>query len=205
MHPLHIQALEAAKRFKKTEADLVEIFQKIEDEKVFLKLGYSSLFDYGVKALGLSEANTYAFIQVARKSREVPALKEAIQDGKLTLSKATRLTSVINNENKTNWIHKAAELSKNSLEREIARENPKAAVQERAKFVSENRLELKIGISEKLMKTLKRVQDLESQRTRKASSFEDVLGKVLEDYLEKNDPIRKAERSKPQLCPPAES
>lgn len=68
INSLHSQALEAAKRFKQAEADLLEIFQKIEDARVFSKLGYASLFEYGVKALGLSEANTYAFIQVARKS-----------------------------------------------------------------------------------------------------------------------------------------
>ena len=74
-HELHAQALDAARRFKKAEADLVEIFQKIEEGRVFAKMGFASLFEYGVKALGLSEANTYAFIQVGRKSKTVPALQ----------------------------------------------------------------------------------------------------------------------------------
>lgn len=201
MNPLHVQALEAAKRFKKAEADLIDIFQKIEDAKVFRKMGYSSLFDYGVKALRLSEANTYAFIQVARKSRDVPALKSARRDGSLSVSKAKKIVSVITSENQEDWLMKAQSLSKNLLEKEVARVNPKTAVQESSKYVTECRLELKLGISEELLKNLKRVQDIESQRTRKSASLEDALREMTELYLERNDPVRKAERARPQLVP----
>jgi hypothetical protein len=78
----HEKALNLAKKFKQAESDLIEIFQVLDLAKAFMKLGYASLFEYGVKALGLSEANTYAFIQVARAAREVPALKTAIQYGR---------------------------------------------------------------------------------------------------------------------------
>ena len=200
-HELHAQALDAARRFKKAEADLVEIFQKIEEGRVFAKMGYASLFEYGVKALGLSEANTYAFIQVGRKSKTVPALQEAIRSGSLTLSKAKKIVSVITPENQEDWIMKAQTLSKDRLEKEVARENPKAAVSERAKYVSDERVELRLGISEELLKKLRRIQDLESQRSRKAASLEDALEKLAEVYLEKNDPVKKAQRAKPQLVP----
>src|SRR6185312_7408275 len=201
INELHTQALDAVKRFKKAEADLVEIFQKIEEARVFAKMGYTSLFEYGVKALGLSEANTYAFIQVGRKSKTVPALKEAIRSGALTVSKAKKIVSVITPENQEDWLEKAKTLSKEKLEKEVARENPRAVVSERAKYVSEDRVELRLGISEELLKKLKRIQDLESQRSRKAASLEDALEKLAETYLEKNDPIKKAERVRPQLVP----
>lgn len=183
MHPLHVQALEAAKRFKQAEADLVELFQRIEEEKVFSKLGYASLFEYGVNALGLSEQNTYSFILIARKSREVPALKEAIHNGNLSVSKARRIASVINQENQQTWLQAAQVLSRTQLEKEVARENPKAATQESSRYVTAERLELKLGVSEELMKKLRRIQDLESQRTQKASSLEESLEALAELYL----------------------
>lgn len=116
---LHERALEAARRFKQAECDLVTIFQELDQTKAFARLGHASLFEYGVKALGLSEANTYAFIQVARKSREVPALMQAIQTGALTVSKAKKITSVITREDQEDWLAKARTLSKAGLEKEV--------------------------------------------------------------------------------------
>jgi len=71
---LHHQALDCAKRFKRAEADLVDVLQKLDTHKVYLRLKYTSLFVYAVQALGLSEANASNFITVARKAKEVPQL-----------------------------------------------------------------------------------------------------------------------------------
>src|SRR5947208_1705915 len=91
---VHTRALEIVRQYKKVESELLDILQKIDETKVFLKLGYTSLFDYSVKALGLTESVAYGFISVARKSRAIPQLKEAISRGDLTVSKATKITSV---------------------------------------------------------------------------------------------------------------
>jgi hypothetical protein len=193
---LHEKALNAAKKFKQAESDLVEIFQELDLVKAFMKLGYASLFEYGVKALGLSEANTYAFIQVARAAREVPALKTAIQSGLLTVSKAKRIAPVITPENQNDWLAKAQTLSKAGLEKEIARANPGFAVTERSRYVTAERLELMLGVSEDLFEKLKRVQDLVSQKAQNAASLEAALAEMAELYLEKNDPERKATRAR---------
>src|SRR5580700_7021426 len=103
---LHERALEAAGRFKQAESDLIEIFQEFDETKGLVQLKYTSLFEYGVKALGLSRPNTYAFINVARKSKKVPSLKEAIHTGEITLSVANRIVSVITPENQEDWLAK---------------------------------------------------------------------------------------------------
>src|SRR5262245_41703956 len=87
-HYLHRQAVEIATRYQRTEAELLEILQKIDTKRAFCTLGYASLFDYSTRALKLSEATALNFIKVARKAVEVPALKEAIKAGDLTVSKA---------------------------------------------------------------------------------------------------------------------
>jgi hypothetical protein len=107
---LHKRALDIAQRFKRDEIDLVDILQKIEDKKTFLRLGFTSCFDYAVKALGLSENVAYNFINVARKSKQVPELKKEIQNGNLSVSKAKKITAVINTKNSSLWIEKAKTL-----------------------------------------------------------------------------------------------
>jgi len=55
-----------------------------------------------------------------------------------------------------------------------------------------------MGISIALEAKLKRLCDLFSQKTQRAVSMEEALETLTDSYLEKNDPIKKAERN---LCP----
>jgi len=191
---LHQKALEIAGRFRKCEFELLEILQKMDQKKGFIQLGYSSLFVYAVEALKLSEANASNFIAVARKAREIPALKSEIEKGTITVSKARKITPVLNKENQTQWLQKASSLPTRKLEQEVAKVAPETAVRERAKYVAENRLELKIGVSEALMKKLRRAQDLVSNSLRKPARLEETLEQILNLYLEKKDPVQKAKR-----------
>src|SRR5688572_26417067 len=97
---LHQKALSLAENFRKCEAELLSILQEIDQAKIYLQMGFPSLFQYAVEALRLSEAQAYAFMSVARKSKLVPELKNEIKTGSLTLSKATRILSVITPKNK---------------------------------------------------------------------------------------------------------
>jgi 5-methylcytosine-specific restriction endonuclease McrA len=158
-------------------------------------MGHSSLYQYATKALRLSENEAYTLITVSRKAKQIPELKEAIFSGKINTSQARRITAVITQENKTEWIGKAAILGQKELEKEIARVAPKEAVKEKMTYVTENRIELKCGISETLMKELELVKDLLSKKTRRPSSLEDALKEVVTFYIDKKDPVKKAERS----------
>ena len=66
--------------------------------------------------LGLSEDVAANFVRVARKSRTVPELKEAIDEGRISVTKAKTIASVITSENHLDWIDKAQSLSKDKLE-----------------------------------------------------------------------------------------
>ncbi len=192
---LHTEAVHVAASFHKSESRLISILQEMDGHSQFRKLQCSSLFDCGVRILKLSESNTLNFIAVARKSKIVPQLKKAIDDGILTVSKARKITPVITPENQSHWISLAQGLSKDKLEKEVARVCPKEAVTERAQFVSGDRIKLTLGISEEILNLLKRVQDLESQRTGSVASYEDTIKQALEFYISKLDPVEKAKRA----------
>jgi hypothetical protein len=86
----------------------------------------------------------------------------------------------------------ARTLSKQNLEKEVTKVIPQSVTSERAKYVSEKRLELKLGVSEELPVKFRRAQDLVSQKTRKNASLEVTLVEILEEFLQKNDPRVKA-------------
>ena len=128
---LHKRAVEIAERFHKVEIELIDILQAIDERRVFVNYGYSSLFDYATKALKLSESNAYNFITVARKAKAVPELKAAIHQGEITVSKARKLTPVLTPDNSARWLEMAKTLPRVQLEKEIARAAPQSTSPDR--------------------------------------------------------------------------
>ncbi len=190
---LHLRALEAVKYFQKSESSLLKIIQEVDAAKVFLEMGYSSLFVYLTESLKLNEGQAYAYSTVSRKSREVPALQVAVENG-LSLYKAQRISAVINKTNQEEWISKAKELPKAKLEMEVAALSPSPVKKESIRAVGDYRISVKVEISDRLNEKLKRVRTLVSNRKKKNSTLEDCLEELLDFYLEKKDPIKKAER-----------
>ncbi len=121
-------------------------------------------------------------------------MKKEIKSGNITVSKARKITPVINKQNSKLWLEKAKSLSQKKLEKEVAKINPKTATPEKTTYVSENRLNLQLGVSEELLKKLRRFQDLLSQKKKKAVSLEKTLEDMVNIVLEKTDPVKKAKR-----------
>ncbi|MFL5815472.1 MAG: HNH endonuclease [Bdellovibrionia bacterium] len=192
---LHEKALQITKTNLRAESELISVLQEIDDCRGYREMGFKSLFDYATQGLGLSESVSFNFITIARKSREVPKLHEMIQRQEVTVSNARMIASVLTLENQDRWLSSAAELSKRELEKEIAREFPDRQVQDRTRYVSENRIELKIGLSEDVYELLKRVQDLVSSQSGRAATMEETLRAALELFVEKKDPMEKALRA----------
>jgi HNH endonuclease len=116
----------------------------------------------------------------------------------LPLSHARRIVSVIDKDNQDHWLGLATSLSEKNLRREVARVRPEE--EERAQFrpIRDGRTLLQMGISWKLEDKLKRICDLLSQRLRRPVNQEEAMDYLADGFLEKEDPIQKAERNK--LC-----
>jgi 5-methylcytosine-specific restriction endonuclease McrA len=192
-HIYHERAKILVKDYLKLEVELIDLLQKIESEKIFLPLGWNSMFTYCTQGLKLSESESYRFIGVSRKCSEIPKLKEAIQDGKINSSKSKKILSVITPANLESWIEKAMTLPTKDLEREVVKEAPEKKIQEKLKPVTSTRAELKLGMSLELEKKLKRCQELALKSG--AKSLEEVLGVLVDHYLKTKDPVEKAKRN----------
>lgn len=192
---IHENALRCARQYQRAEGALIDALQKVDNKKIYSKMGYASLFDYSIGALKLSESTAYAFIRVARKCVEIPEMKVAIDAGRLSVPQAKRIAAVITPGTQAAWIDKATELTQRELDREIAKEMPEKAIAERIIPKSAGRLKLEFGISEELEKEIRRVQDVLSQKTQRAVTLEEALGVLCKEYLKRNDPMEVAMRS----------
>jgi hypothetical protein len=191
---LHAEAVALAGRYKALESDLLDVLIRVERHEVYLAKGYPSLFQYVVSELGLSENVAYNLITVARKAREVPSLKAELESGAITLSNARRIAPVLTPENQAQWIEKAKTLSNRRLEKEIAKVRPEVATPERARYVSENRMKLELGLSESEMLRLRTAQDLVAQSRGRPVTLEETLEALVGEFLKKRDPLERARR-----------
>ncbi len=191
---IHQRALEISSRYKKAEAELLEILDQVDRHRVYLKHGHSSLFLYVVRELGLSEGVAYNLITVSRKAREVPELGALIGQGTITLSNARKIAPVLTAQNKVEWLEKAATLSHRALEKEIIKVRPQDATQEGVSYVTEKRVKMVVGLSEQDMLALRRVQDLLCQARGRSVTLEEVIAHLTGEYLKRHDPVKRAKR-----------
>ncbi len=193
-HPLDQQTAQIIQRYRSEEKMLISILQEIEAQFVFRELGYSSMYQYCVERHKFSESRAYELIYVSRKCTEVPQLKVAIETGAVSVSAAKRIGCVVTQENAELWITEAATLKQKDLERAVATVNPKAAVKEMVRPVAADRSMLVVGISQELEKKLARVRELVAQSSAKPCDLERALEQMAALFLEKKDPVQRAER-----------
>jgi len=92
---LHEENLRCAEDYLRRESELIDRLQIFDDKKGYRYYDCTSLFQYAVNWLKLSESKSYELIAIARKSRQVPELKKAISQGTINTSQARRIVSVI--------------------------------------------------------------------------------------------------------------
>lgn len=195
---LHEEAIKRTKNYQQCEGALLEILIEIESRKAFVELGYPSLHVYCTQALNLSDAHAYALIAVARKSLVVPEMKELIRSGQMHLSNARRIVSVVTADNKQQWLPKAIALSQRELEREVVKANPQAVPKTRIRSVTEDAVEIKVSVTREVEEKLRRAMDVLAQKRQKHIALPELLNEILEEFLNRNDPVKKAERCLPR-------
>ncbi len=187
-------AKQLAKDIISKEAELLSVLIQMHKENWFRRLGYPGIFDYVTKELKLSEAQAFYYKKVMEKSFEVPRLSEAVINGELSLSKARRIVPVVTLSNCDTWIKTANTLKQRPLESEVAKVNPQARIKESVKQVGPELVQMTISVTPEVAAQLKRVQDLEAQRTKEDVKWNKVMETMTKEYLEKHDPVKRAER-----------
>jgi hypothetical protein len=187
---LHDRAVELCREHRRVEFALIEVLQQIEAAKFYRVFGCASLFKYAVDVLGMSESSAYSFITVARKAAAVPELQRTLRAQSLSVRTASRLASALTIDNAAELIEFAKTHNSRELDREIARRNPQAAHRVFIRDLSDDHVSLKISLRRQTLAKLKRAQDLMG-----GVELEEVLDRVLDQHLERKDPVKRAERA----------
>ena len=79
---------------------VLQHLQEIQIRKLYLKRGFSSLFEYAVKELGYSESSAYRRIKAMKLCKELPETKLKMAKGELNLCTASKLQTVFEKQEK---------------------------------------------------------------------------------------------------------
>ncbi|HWE25486.1 MAG TPA: hypothetical protein VG496_16240, partial [Myxococcales bacterium] len=110
------------------EAELLLHLGEIDQRKLFLDCGHSSLFVFCVKTYGFSEDVTCSRTAVARAARQFPAILESIRSGDVHLTGMRLLIPHLTPENHRDVLAKAAGKSKREIEELVASLSPQPPV-----------------------------------------------------------------------------
>ncbi len=73
------------------EVVVIDHLREIQKRRLYLRRGFSSLFDYAVRELGYSDAAAWRRIKAMRLCAEVEGVRERLQNGLMTLNAAAQL------------------------------------------------------------------------------------------------------------------
>lgn len=186
---LHERALRVAQAYLGAEAELIEILQGMDETKGYRNYGAKSLFEYATKILKLSTATTFNLTTVARKSKEIPALKEAIRAGTLTLSKARKTVPVLTAANQAKWIGLAQTLTSRELEQEVAMARQLGNEHFEDSKVNQAEPSLSLKVSKVFLQKIERIKILIAHKESLDVNLAEALEIAVDAFLEKNDPL----------------
>ncbi len=133
--PSHLtdgELLAAVKRFALSEREatvsLVAHLAELDARRLYLGLGFASLFTYCREALALSEHEAYLRIEAARTARRFPVVLGLLAEGAANLTTVRLLAPFLTAENHAELLAAASRRSKRQVEELVARRFPRPDV-----------------------------------------------------------------------------
>ncbi len=197
------QLISSFKSLKEREdAVLVEVLEHIlefERRRLYLSLGYTSLFGYLTQGLGYSENESYRRVESSRLMAGMPEIKDDIAKGRLTLTNMTEVRTAIKAKYKSTGqsvskaerrrlVTSVLDCSKKEAQKKIANAIPEIAdsFQEKRRELGDGSLELTVLLRPPQRSRLERARDLLAHKGPMQNTAE-TIDRLSEFYLKKKD------------------
>ncbi len=122
------QLIELVRRGRNLEADLIAHLAEVDERRLYLREGCSSMFAYCVEVLRFAEAVAYKRIAALRAARRYPELLTALRRGDLHLTAVSLLAPQLTGENVTALLAAARHRTADEIRRMLADRRPKPDV-----------------------------------------------------------------------------
>jgi hypothetical protein len=117
-----------ARRDRRCEVRMLVYLGEVDERRLFLGEGFSSMFRYATAVLRMSEPQTFLRIQIARLAKKFPVVLEMLAQGALNLSTLKLLDPHLTNDNHVALLERARNKTKREVELLVAELAPKPDV-----------------------------------------------------------------------------
>lgn len=199
-------------------AQLLVLLMEIEERRLHLRAACSSLFDFCVRRLGMSEGAAFRRINAARLARRFPSLISRIERGEVHLSMLVRIRDHLTDENVDELVETTRGKTKHEVAELLAQRAPRpdvpatmrklptvrtanavAAVVERGvEPIAESRYRLQLTVSRELRDKIERVRDL-MMHSNPRRDLTVVVERAVDALLDKLEKQRLGKTSRPAV------
>ena len=116
---VHVELKSALRELRRAEKSAVIWFSDVYARKLYRELGYASIQQYAIEALGFSQGKTYQFIRLADRLNELPKLRRAVTDGAVPWTKARTVAAVATPKTEKEWVRVAKTQGNRALEQSV--------------------------------------------------------------------------------------
>lgn len=179
---LHHELLELRPKEKRITSEILNKLQQMEETRAYLEMGHNSLFDYLVRGLGYSEATAYQRQACVRLTKEIPEIKQKIDQGCLSLSTVTTAFKHI----KKKPLEEKRKVLK-SMENKSSREVKKMFLEPMRpikvkKIEHQDKVYLRLELTHEQIQKLERLKALKSHGHNIESLLTDLIDKELKSF-----------------------
>ena len=179
---IHKELLELRQKEKRITSEILNKLQEMEDHREYLGMGYYSLFDYLVRGLHYSEATAYQRQVCVRLAKEVPEIKQKIDQGSLSLTAITTAFKHL----RTKPVEEKRQVLK-SLENKSSREVKKMFLEPMTplkiqKTEYADKVLLRLELTHEQNQKLEKLKALKSHKHNIESLLVDLIEKELKSY-----------------------
>lgn len=177
---------------RKISVKVLELLAEIEKRKAYCDLGYNGLFSFCVKELKYTEAQAYRRIQAMRALKELPELKQKIEEGSLSVTTVSQVQTFVRQEVVQNQTINTKEEKLNffqSFQNQSAKQVENALQKLKGERV---KVKLYVEFDDEAQKKWEKVKNLSAHKTNNDPL--NILNMLMDQWLEKNDPEKKVVR-----------
>lgn len=188
----------------RTEARIVAHLAEVDARKLHLAMGASSLYDYCLKRLGLSNNEAFHRITAARLARRFSVIFEMLERREVHLTAVCLLRDYLTPDNHTELLGAVTHKTKSRIEQLLAHRFPQSAVPERLRKVqlldplSDEQYHLQLTLSRRAKEKLERARDLMSHANPTAE-LAAVIERALDMLIERLEARRFAQTKSPRM------
>ncbi|WP_394841803.1 HNH endonuclease [Pendulispora brunnea] len=185
-------------------ARLLAYLGEVEERRLDLEAAYSSLFDYCVRKLAMSEDEAWRRVTASRLVRRFPRILGMLERGEVHLTALLLLREHLTDENHEELLHAISTKTKAQVQQLLATRFPKPDAPSRVRPLSQDRYEVQFTATAELKEKIEHTTNL-MRHANPSGELSVLVERALDLLIATLEKSRLGKTERPVTAPPGQS